>query len=59
MVRLAMKYQPATHALLGTILCDLGRGTLTERNEKVSQSPEYRISGVSEVLSSASALSIR
>ena len=54
MVRLAMKYPPATRALLGATLCDLGRDEITARLRKSLNSlTSYTILGVSQVLSFA------
>ncbi len=60
MVRLAMKYQPATRALLGAILCDLRRDEITGKL-KISLNPltSYSIPGVSEIISSAPNWSIK
>ena len=60
MVRLAMKYQPATRALLGAILCDLARDEITGKLKKsLNPLTSYTIPGVSEVLSSAAGWSIK
>ncbi|MBW6520313.1 MAG: hypothetical protein K0A99_04760 [Desulfoarculaceae bacterium] len=54
LVRLALKYQPATRALLGAILCDLGKEGLTEKLKKsLNPLTSYIIPGISEVLLSA------
>ncbi len=53
-VRLAMKYQPSTRALLGAILCDLGRKTTAERLKKSLNSlTSYTFPGIAEELASA------
>lgn len=60
MVRLAMKYQPATRALLGAILCDLSRDGITEKLKKsLNPLTSYTIPGISDVLSSAPEWSIK
>lgn len=60
MVRLAMKYQPATRALLGAILYDLDRDDITEKLKKsLNPLTSYTIPGVSEVLSSTPEWSIK
>jgi len=60
MVRLAMKYQPATRALLGAMLCDLGKDEITAKLKKsLNPLTSYTIPGVSEVLSSAVGWSIK
>jgi hypothetical protein len=60
LVRLAMKYPPSTRALLGAMLCDLGRDDITEKLIKsLNPLTSYTIPGVSEVISSASRWSIK
>lgn len=60
LVRLALKYQPATRALLGAILCDLGKEGLTEKLKKsLNPLTSYIIPGISEVLLSASRWGIK
>ena len=60
MVRLAMQYQPATRALLGAMLCDLGRDDITEKLKKsLNPLTSYTIPGVYGVLSSAPGWSIK
>ncbi len=59
-VRLAMKYQPSTRALLGAMLCDLGRDDITKKLKKsLNPLTSYTIPGVSEALSSAPEWSIK
>lgn len=59
-VKLAMKYQPATRALLGAILCDINRDEITEKLRKsLNPLTTYAIPGVPVVLPSASRWSIR
>ncbi len=54
-VRLAMKYQPSTRALLGAMLCDFGRDEITEKLRKsLNPLTSYTIPGIPEVLLSAS-----
>jgi len=60
MVRLAMRYQPATRALLGAILCDLARDEITGKLKKsLNPLTSYTIPGVSEILSYAPEWSIK
>ncbi len=60
MVRLVMKYLPSTRALLGAMLCDLGKDDITEKLKKsLNPLTSYTIPGVSEALSSASRWSIK
>lgn len=60
MVRLAMKYQPATRALLGAMLCDLARDEITGKLKKsLNPLTSYTIPGVSEILSYAPEWSIK
>jgi len=60
MVRLSMKYQPSTRALLGALLCELGRNEITEKIKKsLNPLTSYTIPGVSEVLLSAAKWSIK
>ena len=60
MIRMAMKYQPSTRALLGAILCDLGKDEITGKMKKsLNPLTSYTISGVSAVLSSAPEWSIK
>lgn len=50
-VRLAMKYQPSTRALLGAILCDLGRDEITGKLKKsLNPLTSYLIPGIHETL---------
>lgn len=59
-VRLAMKYQPSIRAVLGAMLCDLGRDEITEKlKESLNPLALYSIPGVSEALLSASKWSIK
>ena len=59
-VRLSMKYQPSTRALLGAILCDIGRDEITEKLKKsLNPLTSYTIPGISEVLLSASRWNIK
>ncbi len=59
-MRLALKYQPSTRALLGAMLTDIGRGEKTERlKNSLNPITAYAIPGASKVLSSASEWSIR
>jgi hypothetical protein len=58
--RLAMKYQPSTRALLGVILCNIGRDEIAEKLKKsLNPLSSYSFSGVSEVLPTASQWSIK
>ncbi len=60
MVRLAMKYQPSTRALLGAILCDLGWDAITEKLKRsLNPLTSYTIPGISDVLPSAPEWSIK
>lgn len=60
LVRLALKYQPATRALLGAILCELGKEGLAEKLKKsLNPLTSYIIHGISEVLLSASRWGIK
>ena len=60
MVRLAMKYQPSTRALLGAILTDNGAETSAEKLKKsLNPITKYSIDGASAVVSSASSWGIR
>ncbi len=60
LVRLALKYPPSTRALLGTMLTDLGKVKLTEKLRKsLNPITTYKISGITEVFSSASEWSIK
>jgi len=60
MVRLAMKYPPSTRALLGAMLCDLGKDDITEKLKKsLNPLTSYTIPGVAEALSSAPEWSIK
>jgi len=60
MVRLAMKYPPATRALLGAMLCDLGKNEITEKLQKsLNPLTSYTIPGVSEILPYAPEWSIK
>ncbi|MCD6535114.1 MAG: hypothetical protein J7L25_13715 [Deltaproteobacteria bacterium] len=59
-VRLSMKYQPYTRALLGAMLCDIGRNEVTEKLKKsLNPLTSYTIPGISEILLSASRWSIK
>jgi hypothetical protein len=59
-MRLALKYQPSTRALLGAILADIGKSEKTERLKKsLNPITTYAIPGASKVLSSASEWSIQ
>lgn len=59
-VRLAMKYQPATRALLGAILSDLGKDELTAKlKESLNPLSSYTIPGITKVLPSAPDWSIK
>ena len=59
-VRLALKYQPSTRALLGAVLTDIDRGSITEKLKKsLNPITTYDIPGVSLVLASALEWSIR
>ena len=59
-MRLALKYQPSTRALLGAMLTDIGRGEKTERlKNSLNPITAYSIPGASEVLFSAPKWSIR
>lgn len=59
-MKLALKYQPSTRALLGAILTDIGRGEKTERlKNSLNPITTYTIPGALKVLSSASAWSIQ
>ncbi|MCF6265008.1 MAG: DUF6088 family protein [Desulfuromusa sp.] len=60
MVRLAMKYSPATRALLGAILCDLGQDEIAEKlKESLNPLTSYLIPGVFKAVSSAPEWSIK
>ncbi len=60
MVRLAIKYQPSTRALLGAMLCDLGQEDITEKLKKsLNPLTLYTITGISQVLLSASRWNIK
>ncbi len=51
MVKLAMKYPPATRALLGAILCDINRDEITEKLRKsLNPLTSYTIPGVPDAL---------
>ncbi|HDS15738.1 MAG TPA: hypothetical protein ENN66_03835 [Proteobacteria bacterium] len=59
-IRLAMKYQPATCALLGAILDDFGCGEMVEKLKKsLNPLTSYKITGAADVLSSASRWNIK
>ncbi len=59
-VRLAIKYQPSTRALLGALLSDLGREEVTKKLKKsLNPLTSYTIPGLSEVLLSASRWGIK
>jgi hypothetical protein len=60
LIRLALKYQPATRALLGAIITDLGHEEITI-NLKKSLNPltSYQFPGISKVLLSGSRWSIK
>lgn len=54
LVRLAIKYPPATRAIVGAILDDLGDNNLTDTLFKsLNPITEYKLSGVAKILSSA------
>jgi Family of unknown function (DUF6088) len=54
LVRLAVKYPPATRAIVGAIFDDLGESRLTDRLfTSINPITEYKLSGVAETLSSA------
>lgn len=58
--RLALKYQPATRALLGAILADLGRESVTGKLKKsLNPISTYDLPGVSEALQTAGAWRIQ
>lgn len=60
MVRLAMKYQPSTRALLGAILCNLGRDEIAEKLKKsLNPLTTYTFPGIVEIIPSASEWSIK
>jgi len=60
LIRLAMKYPPATRALLGAMLCDLGRDEITEKLKKsLNPLTSYTNPGISEVLLSASEWNVK
>ncbi len=60
LVRLALKYQPSTRALLGAILTDLGKAKLAEKLKKsLNPITTYNISGISSVIISASEWGIK
>ena len=60
LVRLALKYQPSTRALLGAILTDFGKVKLTEKLKKsLNPITAYNIPGISSVLNSASEWGIK
>ena len=60
LIRLAIKYQPATRALLGAILGDLGRGEITTKLKKsLNPLTTYTFPGISEVLLSAASWNIK
>lgn len=53
-IRLAMKYQPAIRALLGAMLCDLGKEEITGKLKKsLNPLTSYTIPGINEALLSA------
>lgn len=59
-MKLALKYQPSTRALLGAMLTDIGKGKKTERlKNSLNPITTYAIPGASKVLSSASEWSIQ
>ncbi len=58
--RLALKYQPSTRALLGAILSDLGKETITVKLKKsLNPITSYDIPGVEKVLVSAQIWSLQ
>jgi hypothetical protein len=60
LIRLAMKYPPSTRALLGAMLCDLGRDEITEKLKKsLNPLTSYTNPGISEVLLSASEWNVK
>jgi hypothetical protein len=60
LVRLSVKYQPATRALLGAMLCELGQEGMAEKLKKsLNPLTSYIIPGISEVLLSASKWGIK
>jgi len=60
LVRLAMKYQPSTRALLGTILSGCGQEELTTKLKKsLNPLTTYTLPGVSEVLPAAARWNIK
>ncbi len=59
-VRLAMKYQPSTRALLGAILSDIDREKITTKLKKsLNPLTSYAIQGISEVLPMATKWNIK
>jgi len=59
-IKLAMKYQPSTRALLGAILDDLGRGGMVDRLKKsLNRLTTYALPGAADVLASASRWNIK
>ncbi len=60
LARLAMKYQPSTRALLGAMLCDLGKDEITEKLRKsLNPLTSYTIPEISKVLLSAPSWNIK
>jgi len=60
LVRLSVKYQPATRALLGAMLCELGKEAMAEKLKKsLNPLTSYIIPGISEELLSASRWGIK
>ena len=60
LVRLAMKYQPSTRALLGVILSDLGNeGGAQKLKKSLNPLTSYTIPGISEVLPAAAKWNIK
>jgi hypothetical protein len=59
-IRLAMKYQPSTRALLGAILSDLGKETITVKLKKsLNPITSYDTPGAAEALVSAQSWSLK
>ncbi len=59
-IRLAMKYQPSTRALLGAILSDLGKETITVKLKKsLNPITSYDTPGAADALVSAQSWSFK
>lgn len=60
LIRLAQKYSPATRALLGALLEELGDSSLTTAlKQSLNPITQYKISGIDKVLSNAEKWNIK